>query len=82
MHNFFLHKNILIFRRFFNSANRLNTIFSYTSCYLSISGYKVTANIRDKLTKSYKYIVISEKKRSFLVLYENKLYLCNIFEKR
>ena len=23
MHNFFLHKNILIFRRFFNSANRL-----------------------------------------------------------
>ena len=22
MHNFFLHKNILIFRRFFNSANR------------------------------------------------------------
>ena len=32
------------------------------------------------LTKSYKYIVISEKKRSFLVLYENKLYLCNIFE--
>ena len=28
MHNFFLHKNILIFRRFFNSANRLNYIYS------------------------------------------------------
>ena len=27
MHNFFLHKNILIFRRFFNSANR----FLYTT---------------------------------------------------
>ena len=26
MHNFFLHKNILIFRRFFNSANRLLNI--------------------------------------------------------
>lgn len=26
MHNFFLHKNILIFRRFFNSANRLKKI--------------------------------------------------------
>ena len=26
MHNFFLHKNILIFRRFFNSANRLSFI--------------------------------------------------------
>ena len=26
MHNFFLHKNILIFRRFFNSANRLHNI--------------------------------------------------------
>lgn len=24
MHNFFLHKNILIFRRFFNSANRFH----------------------------------------------------------
>ena len=27
MHNFFLHKNILIFRRFFNSANRYNYIY-------------------------------------------------------
>lgn len=27
MHNFFLHKNILIFRRFFNSANRFNTVY-------------------------------------------------------
>ena len=26
MHNFFLHKNILIFRRFFNSANRCTTL--------------------------------------------------------
>ena len=26
MHNFFLHKNILIFRRFFNSANRSSII--------------------------------------------------------
>ena len=26
MHNFFLHKNILIFRRFFNSANRLGVV--------------------------------------------------------
>ena len=28
MHNFFLHKNILIFRRFFNSANRLYKIYA------------------------------------------------------
>ena len=27
MHNFFLHKNILIFRRFFNSANRFYLFF-------------------------------------------------------
>ena len=30
MHNFFLHKNILIFRRFFNSANRF-VEYHYTS---------------------------------------------------
>ena len=30
MHNFFLHKNILIFRRFFNSANRFNNYFCMT----------------------------------------------------
>ena len=29
MHNFFLHKNILIFRRFFNSANRLSLFFFF-----------------------------------------------------
>ena len=28
MHNFFLHKNILIFRRFFNSANRFMVKYS------------------------------------------------------
>ena len=27
MHNFFLHKNILIFRRFFNSANRFKNYY-------------------------------------------------------
>ena len=29
MHNFFLHKNILIFRRFFNSANRCSKVIMY-----------------------------------------------------
>ena len=38
MHNFFLHKNILIFRRFFNSANRL-TIYILSSYRVSIKGY-------------------------------------------
>ena len=33
MHNFFLHKNILIFRRFFNSANR----------YFKINRHETTA---------------------------------------
>ena len=33
MHNFFLHKNILIFRRFFNSANRLIMMnFTLSNC--------------------------------------------------
>ncbi|CUQ64196.1 Uncharacterised protein [Segatella copri] len=53
---------------------RLNTIFFLyflLSIYFGLQSYS-----------TYKYIVISEKKRSFLVLYENKLYLCNIFEKR
>lgn len=36
MHNFFLHKNILIFRRFFNSANRFIILFfsSFVVCSL------------------------------------------------
>ena len=38
MHNFFLHKNILIFRRFFNSANRFTIMFCLKS--LDILGSK------------------------------------------
>ena len=36
MHNFFLHKNILIFRRFFNSANRF-TVGNFTDEQASLS---------------------------------------------
>ena len=35
MHNFFLHKNILIFRRFLNSANRFNLHISFSPNYTS-----------------------------------------------
>ena len=34
MHNFFLHKNILIFRRFFNSANRYLKIIKKPRNYI------------------------------------------------
>ena len=37
MHNFFLHKNILIFRRFFNSANRFDYIFGKRSNSSAVS---------------------------------------------
>ena len=48
MHNFFLHKNILIFRRFFNSANRFKylifhcmsivlPLYTKKHCYLNIA---------------------------------------------
>ena len=40
MHNFFLHKNILIFRRFFNSANRF---------YLYYTKNDVKTKLSDKI---------------------------------
>ena len=53
MHNFFLHKNILIFRRFFNSANRFDKIKYYITSFKKIFYVLVVdavANISNNLT--------------------------------
>ena len=44
MHNFFLHKNILIFRRFFNSANRFFIIMYHQKNGAKVRVFSEMAN--------------------------------------
>lgn len=68
MHNFFLHKNILIFRRFFNSANRLelnDSTFAEINAQAAyrLACYYVNPNqiIKPNMAKGKKYLEQSKK---------------------
>ena len=59
MHNFFLHKNILIFRRFFNSANRFKN--NNFSGIIEISDYRILSHFGSWIFKTLKSLIPDKK---------------------
>lgn len=77
MHNFFLHKNILIFRRFFNSANRFlkSIVYSKTSTKNTRKAYRnLTIQERNEIEGILEFQKNKGDVKSFETMFMLKLY--------